>query len=432
MAKVGFWLRGSKGKFANAALQKDANGDTIIREIVPPTNPKTPAQTVQRVIVNTVAQAYSAMKAICDHSFEGKSNAGKNMAQFMARNTNAMRANIASQISAGSSLADCFAYSPLGSKTVVPFKYIVSEGSLPEVQGRNANGVFYAPQLGGYGATVSYENIIDALGLQRGDQLTFLFLVRTQYGTKFNYARVILDPQENGEPAPLSTAFIASNRVNKPNSRNQGYLYVDYMSNPAAVSFDPDNHFQVLAGAIIASRKENEKWLRSYASMSIWDEKLSEYPSMQDCVGNTTRAINFLSNRYLNNAIPEDSASGELRPGIMMMQTKTWGSDSWQTATGNVVDNQHFLDVRMIATGVNSDYQMILSDENKAIGQTIIDPEGPSGGFYKQSFDSQGIAEATISWGPLYAYIGKIVEAGHSWTVLAKSPYTFTGTTDEP
>lgn len=430
MAKVGFWLRGSRGKFANAALQKDANGDTIIREIVQPTNPRTPAQTVQRVIVNTVAQAYSAMKAICDHSFEGKSNPGLNMTQFMARNTNAMRANLASQIGAGLALADCYAYSPLGTKQVVPFKYIVSEGSLPEIQSRNGNGMLYAPQLGGFGASISYENIINTLGLQRGDQLTFIFLVKDSYGTKFKYARVILDPQENGEAAPLNTAFITNNKVNKPNSRNQGSLYVAYETNPAGVSFDPDNSFHVVAGAIIASRKENEKWLRSYAAMAIWEEMLTEYASMQDCVGNATRSISFMSNRYLNNALPDNSTSSDGRPGIMMIQTRVLDSDPWVTATGNVVNSETALQVRMVGVNVDSDYQMILDDDNHNIGDTIH--VGPSGSFWNEDFDGNNIATVSnLNWGPVHAYIGKKID-NSNWECVAKSPYTFTGTNDEP
>ena len=51
-------------------MYKDANGDTVMREVVTPKNPKTTKQMIQRILMNTIMQAYSAMKEICDHSFE--------------------------------------------------------------------------------------------------------------------------------------------------------------------------------------------------------------------------------------------------------------------------------------------------------------------------------------------------------------------------
>ena len=44
MAKTGFWLQGSTGQLAVSALQKGANGSTILREIVKPQTPKTSKQ----------------------------------------------------------------------------------------------------------------------------------------------------------------------------------------------------------------------------------------------------------------------------------------------------------------------------------------------------------------------------------------------------
>ena len=37
-------------------------------------NPKTTAQTLQRVLVKVVALCYAMLKAICNHSFEGVTN----------------------------------------------------------------------------------------------------------------------------------------------------------------------------------------------------------------------------------------------------------------------------------------------------------------------------------------------------------------------
>lgn len=51
MAKTGFWLHGATGKLAGATMSKGANGETIMREVVTPKNPKTEGQSIQRIIM---------------------------------------------------------------------------------------------------------------------------------------------------------------------------------------------------------------------------------------------------------------------------------------------------------------------------------------------------------------------------------------------
>ena len=94
MSKVGFWLKGSTGKLAGTTLYKGANGETIQREIVSPSNPKTVGQNIQRVVMSTVGAAYSLMKAICDHSFEGTKKGQETMSLFMSENIQKCRAAI--------------------------------------------------------------------------------------------------------------------------------------------------------------------------------------------------------------------------------------------------------------------------------------------------------------------------------------------------
>ena len=94
MSKVGFWLKGSTGKLAGTTLYKGANGETIQREIVSPSNPKTMAQNIQRIVMSTVGAAYSVMKAICDHSFEGVKKGQETMSLFMSENIQKSRAAI--------------------------------------------------------------------------------------------------------------------------------------------------------------------------------------------------------------------------------------------------------------------------------------------------------------------------------------------------
>ena len=66
-----------------------SNGQNIASEkAVNVKNPRTYAQQLQRMRMTTISAAYSAMKAICDHSFEGYTYGSRNMNVFMSENLN--------------------------------------------------------------------------------------------------------------------------------------------------------------------------------------------------------------------------------------------------------------------------------------------------------------------------------------------------------
>lgn len=114
-------------------MAKGTNGSTIIREIVTPKNPRTNAQLIQRAIMATVMQAYSAGKAIFDHSFQGESVGAANQRKFMSLNAKMLRAAVANDINNNlvetNVTARCVAP---GASTPVPNNYIISRGSYPQ------------------------------------------------------------------------------------------------------------------------------------------------------------------------------------------------------------------------------------------------------------------------------------------------------------
>lgn len=304
MAKAGFWLRGSKGKLAGASMQKGANGDTIIREVVTPKNPQTEAQMLQRIIVATVGQAYSKMKDIVDHSFEGITAGALTMQKFQAYNLNVLRQHLATEVEQGYDLGSIYAFSPLGTKAFSPNAYIISQGSLPEVPVVVNEAGLTTAKIAGLAAN-TYQAVIDAFGLRRGDQLTF---VTVQGGgpnnTEFHFARIILDPTDaQGNPAPLSSAFIgASNAVNLPSKRNEGtFATLTYADGNVTFGFSAQN---LTAAGIIVSRKNGDNWLRSNCQLATNDSRVAGYfYSMQQCLDMFSEgAVATLSNRMLNNA----------------------------------------------------------------------------------------------------------------------------------
>lgn len=302
MGKAGFWLRGARGKLAGASLGRGANGQTIIREIVTPKNPRTESQLVQRIIMKTVMQAYSTMKAITDHSFEGVAPGAATMAEFMRRNLSNIRNRIASEISQGSGYNDIYAFTPLKSEQYAPNIYIISKGSLPTVDAAINSSDDFA-YISGLTAN-TYQAVLDAYGLQRGDQLTFVSIQgTTPQSSTFFFHRVILDPRNaDGTEAPMSSAFVgADNNVNLPNPRNEG-AFTHLVYSDGQVQWY-DNRQLYNAAGVIVSRRDGESWLRSNCALVINNAGISLWPTLGDCLSMIQEGdIETRSKLYLNNA----------------------------------------------------------------------------------------------------------------------------------
>ena len=111
-------------------------------------NPKTSAQTLQRVLVKVVAFAYAMLKAICNHSFEGFSNGFDCMNKFKKVNLRYLRERAAALQNSGQSLNQFYQFMPLQSEKWAPYAAIISQGHLPEVSvGIDAEGGHNQPYL---------------------------------------------------------------------------------------------------------------------------------------------------------------------------------------------------------------------------------------------------------------------------------------------
>ena len=84
MAQMTQEMYGAEGRVGNKTYYR-SNGKTVAREIVTPKNPKTNAQTIQRVIMLQVAMNYKKFKGICDHAFEGYTMGAQCSNQFRKR-----------------------------------------------------------------------------------------------------------------------------------------------------------------------------------------------------------------------------------------------------------------------------------------------------------------------------------------------------------
>lgn len=95
-----------------------------------PKNPRTNKQMLQRAVMATVLQAYSAGREIFDHSFQGKSVGEKNQRAFLSKNAKLLRSNLAAEIEAGTTPLNCnVAVVAPGAINPVPNDYMISEGT---------------------------------------------------------------------------------------------------------------------------------------------------------------------------------------------------------------------------------------------------------------------------------------------------------------
>ena len=302
MAKTGFWLRGAKGKLAGAALQKGANGETIIREVVTPSNPQTVAQIIQRTLMSTVGRAYSAMKEITDHSYEGYKKGQQTMAAFQQYNLRVLRDKVEKAVADGVDLYELYAFNPIGSNLFVVNEYQIARGSLPVVTLTATDEDDALP-----GALMAlpentYQSVIDTYGLQRGDQLTFVVINanQTDRNHTFHFARVILDPTNaDGSQAALSAAFVSGGRINLPSVRNEGQFHtLSYADGQLKLNM---GRTIAAAGCIVSRQNSDDTWRRSDARLVVMNPD-NGYTLQESLDRGGSAGISTLNSQYLNNA----------------------------------------------------------------------------------------------------------------------------------
>ena len=295
MSKGNMLLGHARGKVGSLVFSR-ANGQQITRARAEQVkNPRTEAQMVQRIIMNTIAQCYSRMSPICDHSFEGIKAGQDSMSYFMKRNCNLLRSNLAEQGGFDMALP---LFVEIGKNYLANVELEISKGSLPAVNPLQVEYDGIQMDV----ATNTYQAVITKFGLQRGDQLTFCAVVGSSANAQvFKFCRVILDPKnDDGTDAPLSTAFITDNAITKPNARNEINGFTFTFAN-SIMKVKPAE--DVNQGCIIASReKEDGTWLRSNSLMVI-DEGNAYGVTMAQALDNFYASQLDIENpRYLNNA----------------------------------------------------------------------------------------------------------------------------------
>lgn len=412
MSKGNMLLGFARGKVGSLVFSR-ANGQQITRakaDVIK--NPQTRAQFIQRIILNTVAQAYSNMQPIVDHSFEGIQKGQKSMSFFMKKNMDMLREKIAEAQKAGMSTNEIYNFAAVGTDKFLVNDYLIAKGQLPKIDlTMPPAGDEDAYSLIQGLAANTYQGVCDAFGLQRGDQLTFVQID----GLGFHFARVILDPRnEDNSEAPMSSIFILDNYVGLPNWKNEGTFH-SLVYDDGKVKFTVKNA-GILAGAVIVSRKaEDDTWLRStaYLKAQVTEESGWEFDSLEDAINESMVGIVLGSDRYLNNAGVGGAAANQVATpkvtsvtfaGTAYSTPKAWQVDEGETSvvlggivTKNLDETKTYVVKVTSEGGTQLGADIAVNAEGSVASTTIT---GTEGNTYKVGLyeDGQLVAYfATIS-----------------------------------
>lgn len=299
-----FGLRsGSTKNFTFSEL----NGQQITKErVYKVKNPRTLQQMRQRMVMATVSAAYSYLKEICDHSFEGFGVGSPCMSEFMRLNLDALKTKAQND-------SAVVAFNAFQDKNINPVPFVVAKGSLDEIVPTIADDKLSWSTPKNDADTTTAEGIYAALGLNQGDLVSFILCG----GDFINNAALTFAPQplaitrlhadKQGAVASLADAFTIE-------SNNQGNINVDF-SMGANLVFEAHCD-KLVMGAVIISRKAADKWLRSNATMVVKTgipsttvyRQLATYPVERDLILNGSG----LAKGNSTSSLPKPSVSLEV------------------------------------------------------------------------------------------------------------------------
>ena len=414
-------MYGASGKCGNKTYyQRD--GKTIARPIVTPKNPKTDAQTLQRILVKIVGLVYTLLKMICNHSFEGFSNGAKCAERFRSINLRYLRERATTLQQTGQSLSQFYQFVPLQSNKCTPFAAIISQGHLPEVSVTiNAEGGHVAC-VNSPGRT--YTDFVNAWGIERGDQLSFVTVQKREGKYEANLARIILNPRNaDGSGAPMSTEIVDSQGA-FPCSNWKNQL------NFSTFEFDTD-HFNfvlgrggiVVAAGIIVSRKDKSgDWFRSNCQLVLNEAGLgNDLCSLAEAVEKSymTSEIDMESEYYLNNAgTGGTGVTGDVTPSGGGGGVEP-GQPSYSTTASINGTNQNIAGGSVSATAPVT--TVTVSGTNLADVTFTAKIDGTGDAINPTSHNANGAS-----------FTGLNIEAGHTLTIYHGGTVWFTITAQAP
>lgn len=393
MAK-GIGINGEfRGKLGGTVYSR-INGEQISRAKASyVSNPKTNKQQAQRAIFATATQAYSALKEICDHSFEGVKYGSKSQQYFMKEALKLMRTRAAAN--EGQFLIP-------GVSTIMANPFLISKGSVASVRNINWDGDagninftldnMSNPELDN-NPYVSVRSFCDALGINKGDQITFVAITNDggddigAYGNlayhknSVRIARMTIKADAEDDAIVLTSESFGDAIIteNIGFSASDGFEITTMSTN--LISFQTINTEKLLALAVIRSVKDGDTWKRSTERLQCATDDIMLYEFndvLPAWLAGTTQLV-LESDRYLNNAEQEAiTASYSVESVTTFAQNATTSTYSLQSLAvvqknlGGELSNSPIVDDNNYGYTVNASGHLVKSTTYKVNQTTAI------------------------------------------------------------
>lgn len=245
-----------------------------------PRNPKTSAQTMQRMILATASRAYSRLKSITDHSFQGISYGGRSQQYFLKRAMEDIRNWVAATLPITGEypedLRDPRLYRGLAEPNAsyhAGVGLLVSSGSLPTIEAVTSAAEGADPVITRWGSEVvgeSIQSMMDAVGAIPGDQITILVL--SSRGV-LHRSRIVIRP--DATTAELAAEYdyaVVAAAYDAEKTELSQFMSLDIEGSSLVISSNDDP----IASTIILSRKVGDVWQRSTQRL-YWSLDAGDY-----------------------------------------------------------------------------------------------------------------------------------------------------------
>ena len=308
MGKVkGIFGSNISGRVGNVVFRKNGSENIVSQRPANVKNPRSEMQQRQRAYIKSVASAYSVLRPLCDHSFEGIAYGGRSMNYFNKINykivSSAQKAVLKNSYD-----------------VIVPLNLQISKGIITWNGFNQEEGVIAT--LSKYMAAnnitdlsaMTYKQLLEALMLQDGDQLTVINIIMKSDGNVFtgpggvqqesvvmSYSRYIFSGQLQEKAFEKSAASETKFHFNPKILLSTSEVSEDAKISAVAggdMSIETNGYGQQYMHSAIVSRKIGDQWARSTASLYV-DNKDNEANFEIDAV---LPSYMPSDERYLNNA----------------------------------------------------------------------------------------------------------------------------------
>ena len=296
----------SRGSVGDVTFYRSRGNQVARARNRAPMNPKTEAQTIQRMILATASKAYSRMKGIVDHSFQGVQYGGVSQSYFLKRAMDDIRNWVAQTIDITGEYPANLRNPLLYRGLAFPLDahqsgvgLLISEGSLPSIE---PNLVTEGdPRVSYFGNVVpenpTIANVMTAFGAQRGDQITVVGL--RDGSNEFLHSRYVIKAEATD--AELNIAWDPTGAAAAFDSLKTqvGILQITNWLQGMIPTKD-----LCYAAGIILSRKVGDVWQRSSQRL-VWLWDAGDFTTTDTVAAEWmagTAPIDTVNPRYLNQA----------------------------------------------------------------------------------------------------------------------------------